>query len=59
MAQAVSIFGRAQWAFALPLLLLGIGNAIDRQWVMLELERTGGVGLASDVVERLASLMIV
>ncbi len=54
IAGAISSVPWAQWALALPFLLLGIGNAIDRQRVMLALERTGGVGLASDAIERFA-----
>ena len=54
IAHAASISGRAQLALALPLVILGIGNAIDRQSVFLDLERTGGVGLASDAIERFA-----
>jgi len=55
IADAASVLGRAKWVLALPFLILGIGNAIDRQQVMLELERTGGVGLASDAIERFAA----
>jgi hypothetical protein len=47
-------FGRAKLVLLLPFLILGIGNAIDRQRVMLDLERTGGVGLASDAIDRFA-----
>jgi hypothetical protein len=54
IAHAAPISGRAQLALALPLVILGIGNAIDRQSVFLDLERTGGVGLASDAIERFA-----
>ena len=34
--------------------LLGFANAVDRQHAMLALERTGGVGLASDAMTRFA-----
>lgn len=54
IGNAAPLGARARWALVLPLLILGIGNAIDRQRVMLDLERTGGVGLASDAVERFA-----
>src|SRR5208282_3093579 len=54
IGNAASLGARARWALVLPPLILGIGNAIDRQRVMLDLERTGGVGLASDAVERFA-----
>jgi hypothetical protein len=54
LAGSISSLRWAQWALALPILFLGIGNAIDRQRVMLALERTGGVGLASDAIERFA-----
>ena len=54
LANPISSLRWAQWALALPILILGIGNAIDRQRVMLALERTGGVGLASDAIERFA-----
>ena len=54
IAKTTSLAGWANWALALPLLILGLGNAIDRQRVMLDLERTGGVGLASDAIERFA-----
>ena len=54
IGKAPPLVGRAEWALALPFLILGIGNAIDRQRVMLDLERTGGVGLASDAIERFA-----
>jgi hypothetical protein len=54
IAKTTSLAGWANWALALPFLILGLGNAIDRQRVMLDLERTGGVGLASDAIERFA-----
>jgi hypothetical protein len=54
IAKTTSLDGWANWALALPFLILGLGNAIDRQRVMLDLERTGGVGLASDAIERFA-----
>jgi hypothetical protein len=54
LGKARPFVGRATWALTLPLLILAIGNAIDRQRLMLDLERTGGVGLASDAIERFA-----
>ncbi|GAC1346123.1 MAG: hypothetical protein NVSMB18_27470 [Acetobacteraceae bacterium] len=52
---AVSSFGRvAVVAAVLATAPLLAGNAVDRQAVFRELERTGGVGLASDAVERFA-----
>jgi hypothetical protein len=54
IAKTTSLDGWTNWALALPFLILGLGNAIDRQRVMLDLERTGGVGLASDAIERFA-----
>ena len=53
-ANKASLGRLAAWTLALPLLLLGIGNAIDRQTITLALERTGGVGLASDAIDRFA-----
>jgi hypothetical protein len=54
LGKAGPFVGRPAWALALPLLILAIGNAIDRQRLMLDLERTGGFGLASDAIERFA-----
>ncbi len=55
LALALDIAGRSRVAalvVALVLAPLLAGNAVDRQAVLFELDRTGGVGLASDAVER-------
>ena len=43
--------GLAVFAVGAPLL---IGNALDRQVVFFDLERTGGIGLFSDAIDRFA-----
>ena len=57
LALTLDLAGRSRMALAAALLVtvpLIAGNAADRQAVMVELDRTGGVGLASDAVERFA-----
>lgn len=54
IGEAASFGRQVRWTLTIPLLILGIGNVIDRQSVMLDLERTGGVGLSSDAIERFA-----